>query len=112
MGLARAKTSKREASGTRVVCVLLHYAGREDAEQSLRSLLSEFVHQASNEEPGLLSYVVTQAMGLSNHFVVHAQFVDWSAFEAHAETPHMQRFLPRLKALLAAPISMELFRGV
>jgi quinol monooxygenase YgiN len=94
-----------------VVCALLHYAGRQDAEQDLSALLTEFVDQASAEEPGLLSYVVTQAMGSSTHFVVHAQFTDWSAFEAHAETPHMQRFLPRLTALLAAPISMELYRG-
>lgn len=111
MGLAQPRTSKRTATGPRLVCALLHYAGRDDVEHDLRSLLAEFVHEASSEEPGLLSYVVTQAMGSSTHFVVHAQFTDWGAFEAHAETQHMQRFLPRLTALLAAPISMELYRG-
>ena len=112
MGLLQPSTSKRSSTETRVVCVLLHYAGKDGAAESLQTLLGDFVNHARAEEPGLLSYVVTQALGSQTHFVVHAQFTDWGAFEAHAETPHMQRFLPRLTALLAAPISMELYRGV
>lgn len=94
------------------MCVLLHYAGKPESENDLGALLADFAHRASAEEAGLLSYVVTQAMGSATHFTVHAQFADWDAFEAHAETEHMQRFLPRLTELLAGPISMELFRGV
>lgn len=112
MGLSQPRTLKHAVTEARVVCVLLHYAGKEHSERDLRALLADFVEQARGEEPGVLSYVVTQALGSATHFVVHAQFSDWSAFEAHAETQHMRRFLPRLTALLAAPISMELYRGV
>jgi quinol monooxygenase YgiN len=51
-------------------------------------------------------------MGSRRHFVVHARFVDWRAFQRHAETPHFNRMLPRLTALLAAPVSMEIFLEV
>jgi hypothetical protein len=48
-------------------------------------------------------------MGSRQHFAVHARFTCWDAFNAHAETAHLERVLPRLTALLATPISMELF---
>jgi quinol monooxygenase YgiN len=113
MGLAQPGISGRiAAQQARVVCVLLHYVGKANEEASLHALLAAFARDACNEEPGLLSYVVSQAMGSASHFVVHAQFIDWSAFEAHAETAHMRRLLPQLTALLGAPISMELFLGV
>lgn len=113
MGLAQPRTSKRtDAPYARVVCVLMRYEGGRGSEHELSGLLTDFAHQVHDEEAGCLSYVVTQAMGSATHFVVHAQFVDWSAFEAHAETPHMNRLLPRLTALLDAPISMEIFRGL
>mgnify|MGYP000887926409 CR=1 FL=1 len=113
MGLAQPRTSKQtRAANARVMCVLLHYTGKPESETELGALLADFAYRASAEEAGLLSYVITQAMGSARHFTVHAQFSDWDAFEAHADTEHMQRLLPRLTELLAAPISMELFRGV
>src|SRR5574338_553296 len=113
MGLAQPRTSRRMAAAhARTMCVLLHYAGKPESEQVLGALLTDFARRASEEEAGLLSYVVTQAMGSATHFVVHAHFSDWDAFEAHAETQHMQTLLPPLTELLAAPISMELYRGV
>jgi quinol monooxygenase YgiN len=51
-------------------------------------------------------------LGSQRHFVVHARFVDWRAFRAHAETPHFNRMLPRLTSLLASPVSMEIFLEV
>jgi quinol monooxygenase YgiN len=52
---------------------------------------------------------VTRAIGSPHHFAVHARFADWSAFKGHAETPHLERALPRLNALLASPIAMEIY---
>jgi quinol monooxygenase YgiN len=43
---------------------------------------------------------------------VHAHFADWRAFKDHAETAHLKRVLPRINALLAAPIAMEIYLEV
>ena len=74
--------------------------------------MSDLARHVRAEEAGCDSYTVTRAMGSQAHFAVHARFLDWSAFEEHAETPHLNRLMPRLNALLASPISMEIFLEV
>jgi quinol monooxygenase YgiN len=51
-------------------------------------------------------------MGSPEHFAVHARFQDWSAFEGHAETPHLKRAMPRINALLASPLALEIYLEV
>lgn len=82
---------------------------RAGADEDVAALLAELAERVSADEPGCASYVVTRMLGSSEHFAVHARFVSWDAFNAHAETPHLSGVLPRLTALLATPISMELF---
>jgi quinol monooxygenase YgiN len=36
-------------------------------------------------------------------FYIHSHWVDEAAFQAHAELPHMVRFLERVDALLDQP---------
>ena len=95
--------------GAEAVCVVVRAEAREGADEELASLLEGLAGLVQADEPGCTSYVVTRMMGSSEHFAVHARFASWDAFNAHAETPHLARVLPRLTALLATPISMELF---
>ena len=100
----RLRTPRLEA-----VCVLIRAQARAGADEKVASLLAELAARVRADEPECKSYVVTRMMGSSEHFAVHARFASWDAFNAHAETPHLSRVLPRLTALLATPISMELF---
>ena len=94
---------------TEAVCVIVRAEARSGSGEELALLLAGLAVRVRAEEAGCSSYVVTRVMGSSEHFAVHARFTSWDAFEAHAETAHLARVLPRLTALLAAPISMELF---
>ena len=76
------------------------------------SILSDLAYRVRNEEDGSTSYHVTRAMGSTDVFAVHARFEDWAAFKGHADTAHMKRALPRINALLASPIAMELYLEV
>ena len=91
------------------VCVIVRAQSHPDADGEVASLLAELAARVRADEPECQSYVVTRTMGSSEHFAVHARFSSWDAFNAHAETPHLARVLPRLSPLLATPISMELF---
>lgn len=76
------------------------------------ALLRELAVSVRDSELGCDSYVVTRVIGSRNHFAVHAQFTDMDAFERHADTLLMAKAMPRLNALLATPISMEIFFAV
>jgi quinol monooxygenase YgiN len=85
---------------------------RPRADGEFEALLRDLAFHVRADEGDCLSYVATRAMGTAEHFVVHARFAGWAGFRAHAETPHMARLLPRLNALLAAPLAMEIFLEV
>lgn len=97
------------APKARGVCAIMRAETKTGQDDAFESIIGDLAHMVRNDEPGCDSYVVTRALGSRAHFAVHARFSDWSAFEGHADTEHMQRLMPRLSALLAAPISMEIF---
>jgi quinol monooxygenase YgiN len=96
-------------SPPRAVCAVMRAETHEGRDNEFASLMSDLAFQVRTEEPGCSSYVVTRAMGSRQHFAIHAHFDDWAAFKDHAETPHLSRLLPRLNALPAAPLAMEIF---
>lgn len=91
------------------VCVLMRAEALAGADQAVEALLGDLAEAVHAAEPDCRSYVVTRMMGSRSHFAVHARFGSWEAFDAHADTPHLMRTLPRLRPLLANTISMELF---
>ncbi len=91
------------------MCVIIRAQSHVGADEEVASLLAELAVRVRADEPKCKSYAVTRTIGSSEHFAVHARFESWDAFNAHAETPHLSRVLPRLTPLLATPISMELF---
>ncbi len=106
------KFRRANAPSRRAVCVTVRSEAREGAEDEFEGLLKDLAFSVETDEPDCTSYVLTRQMGSHRHFVVHARFVDWRAFQRHAETPHFNSMLPRLTALLAAPVSMEIFLEV
>ncbi len=91
------------------MCAVLRAETRKGADAEFEAVLNDLARAVRTEEPGCSSYVVTRAMGSTAHFAVHARFADWDAFEDHADTAHLKRLMPRLTALLAQPLSMEIF---
>jgi quinol monooxygenase YgiN len=91
------------------VCVLLRAESIKGADDDVQAILNDLARRVRADEPGCHSYVVTRQMGSREHFAVHARFDSWDTFNAHADTAHLGRLLPRLAPLLATPISMEIF---
>jgi quinol monooxygenase YgiN len=106
------KFRRADAPSKRAVCVTVRGEVTEGAQGEAERLLKDLAFAVDLDEPGCTSYSLTRQMGSHRHFVVHARFVDWRAFQRHAETPHFNRMLPRLTPLLAAPVSMEIFLEV
>jgi quinol monooxygenase YgiN len=113
MGLAEPQSKRATiAQDGRAVCAVLRAETLQGADAEFAALISDLAHAVRTDEPGCSSYVVTRAMGSKAHFAVHARFADWDAFEDHADTAHLKRLMPRLSALLAQPLSMEIFLEV
>lgn len=91
------------------VCVVARLEAAVGAEAALGRALGAFAAVVRAEETACTSYYVTHHAGAPTHFAVHVRFADWAAFKAHPETPHMARALPRISALLAAPMALEIF---
>jgi quinol monooxygenase YgiN len=101
-----------EARDTRedaCVCIVAKAEAKAGLDVEFEGLLSDFANAVRSDEPGCTAYSATRMMGSLTHFAVHARFADWRALEAHAETAHMKAALPRLMALLASEVSLELF---
>ena len=94
------------------VCALMRAQTHPGVDEEVERLLRDLSRQVRAGEPGCAAYVVTRMLGSRTHFAIHAQFADMAAFEQHAETEHLKQAMPRLSALLAAPLSMELFFAV
>ena len=104
------RTRRPPAQGA--VCAIVRVETLSGKSGEFASILSDLAYRVRNEEDGCTSYHVTRAMGSSDVFAVHARFEDWAAFRGHADTAHMKRALPRINALLASPIAMELYLEV
>lgn len=112
MGELKSDQRTRQPPPQGAVCAILRGETLSGKAAEFASLLSDLAHRVRNEEDGCTSYHVTRAMGSTDHFAVHARFSDWAAFKGHADTPHLKRAMPRLNALLASPIAMELYLEV
>jgi quinol monooxygenase YgiN len=94
------------------ICAVVRAETRAGAGHEFLSILSDLAHAVRNEENGCTAYSVTRAMGSPDHFAVHARFSDWTAFKDHADTPHLKRAMPRINALLASPLALEIYLEV
>lgn len=91
------------------VSAVLRLEACAGADEELETLLRDLAAAVHADEPDCLSYAPSRQIGSRAHFAVHVRFASMEAFNAHAETAHMDRLLPRIMALLAAPVAMEIF---
>lgn len=112
MGWAQQPVQPTVTPRERAICATLRAEARPGAGGELERLVSDFARRVRAKEPGCLSYVFTRALGSRTQFVIHARFSSWTAFREHGETSHMQRVLPQVTSLLAAPVSVEIFLEV
>lgn len=112
MGEKTSDQRKRRPPPPGAVCAVVRAETLAGLGSEFAALLSDLAHRVRNEEDGCTSYFVTRAMGSTEHFAVHARFADWTAFKDHADTPHLKRVMPRLNAMLASPIAMEIYLEV
>ena len=94
------------------LCAIARIETLSGLEEEALALLADMAFAVRAEEDACVSYAVTRVLGSPTHIAVHARFADWQAFKDHAETAHMDRLLPRLNPLLAAPIALEVFLEV
>lgn len=91
------------------ICVTVRLEALPHCDARVAQMMAEFAAHVEADEPGCTYYAVTRQIGSPRHFAAHARFADWDAFNAHADTAHMQAALPELTAALAAPIALEIF---
>lgn len=97
------------AAPSGAICVTVRLQAQPGEDRRLARMMADFAARVAADEPGCTYYAVTRQIGSPRHFAAHARFADWSAFNAHADTAHMQAALPELTAALAAPIALEIF---
>lgn len=107
-----APSQRRPARHLGAVCVTARLEAQPGAELQVEQGLAHFASAVRAEEPGCTSYYISRQIGSNRHFAVHARFADWSAFNVHAETPHMEYALARLTPALSAPVALEIFLEV
>lgn len=96
-------------SRNRAVCAIVRAKTHVGSDEEFEAELRDLAFHIDADEDTCTSYVITRALGSRDDFAVHARFVNWRAFQQHAETEHLSRALPRLSALLARPVSLEIF---
>lgn len=97
------------AAKPRAVCAIIRAETLPEADIVFERRVRAFAQEVLAFEPGCSSYVVTRQLGSSTHFAAHVRFESWRAFNLHARSAHLERAMPELTALMARPISIEIF---
>ncbi|MFT3727186.1 MAG: antibiotic biosynthesis monooxygenase [Terricaulis sp.] len=97
------------APKNKAVCAIVRAKTHAGLDEEFEAQLRDLAFHIEADEDACTSYVITRALGSRDEFAVHARFVNWRAFRQHAETEHLTQALPRLTALLARPVSLEIF---
>jgi quinol monooxygenase YgiN len=107
-----APSQRKSARHQGPLCVVARLETRIGAERSVQAALQKLARAVRAEEVGCTGFHLTRPLGTAGHFVVHARFSDWRAFEAHAETAHMECALAHITPELTAPMALEIFLEV
>lgn len=105
----RKKVDAAVSPQPRGLCVIVRGEAVEGLDEEVVRLLAELSDNVRRNESGCLSYVATRVIGSKTHFAIHARFTGWIAFHRHAQTPHMRKAMPLLTALMASPVTLEIF---
>ena len=83
-------------------------AGREAEFEQLFAELRKIMRTA---EPSCLLYSLLKSKTKPGAYIVHEQYRDQAALDAHEKAPHGAVFFPKIRAILES-ISVEYFDGV
>ncbi len=67
--------------------------------------------EASNAEPGVLSYQLYEAVATPNTFVMLEVYADKAGMDAHLGSPHFQAAMPALGQVLAGAPSLTYYEA-
>jgi quinol monooxygenase YgiN len=87
---------------------ILHTFIRLEPKPGMDGQLRDALHEIAaptRAEPGCLLYRVYESTSGPQVFYIHSQWMDDSAFDAHAARPHTQRFLSVVESLLTHPVA-------
>ncbi|WP_394833475.1 antibiotic biosynthesis monooxygenase [Pendulispora rubella] len=96
-------------SSTLTVVAYLHAKPGQE-----KKLLDELVamREPSLAEPGCISYQAYVEGRDPHRIAMIEEWKDRAALNAHFESPHFQRFAPKLEGLLAEPLVIKHFTAV
>ncbi len=81
---------------------------KEGHEQEFESLFIELRSIMREKEPGCLLYSLLKSPTNPRSYVVHEQYRDRAALEAHQSSPHGKIYFPKMRAILES-ITVEYF---
>jgi quinol monooxygenase YgiN len=80
-------------------------------EAEFERLFEELREVMRAREPGCTLYSLLKSRTKKGAYIVHEQYVDQAALDAHQKTPHGAEYFPRMRAVIES-ISVEYFDGV
>ena len=84
---------------------------KEGREQEFESLFAELRQEMRKHEPGCLLYSLLKSRDKPRSYIVHEQYCDQAALDAHQSTAHGKIYFPKIRAILES-ITVEYFDGV
>ncbi|HXO44983.1 MAG TPA: putative quinol monooxygenase [Candidatus Cybelea sp.] len=84
---------------------------KDGCEREFESLFSELRKSMHDREPGCLLYSLLKSRTDPRSYIVHEQYRDAEALDAHQSSPHGKIYFSRIRALLD-DIRVEYFDGV
>jgi quinol monooxygenase YgiN len=80
-------------------------------EREFEALFAELRTEMRIHEPGCLLYSLLRSRQNPRAYIVHEQYVDQNALEAHEKSAHGAHYFPKIRAILEH-IEVEYFDGV
>jgi quinol monooxygenase YgiN len=80
-------------------------------EAELERLFAELRAEMRKHEPGCLIYSLLKSRTKAGAYIVHEQYRDQAALDAHQKSAHGATYFPRMRAIIEK-IEVEYFDGV
>jgi quinol monooxygenase YgiN len=105
--------SAKESNQLRIVMVggLKIIQVKSGYEKEFERLFAELHEAMRTQEPGCLLYSLLKSRKKAGAYIVHEQYRDQAALDAHGKTRHGSVYFPRIRAVLES-VSVEYFDGV
>jgi quinol monooxygenase YgiN len=79
-------------------------------EAEFERLFAELRSEMRKHEPGCLLYSLLKSRTKPGAYIVHEQYRDQAALDAHQKSAHGARYFPQMRAIIT--ITVEYFDGV